>query len=83
MESGCCSVTGIGQRHMQCPPVAMHRRSLGQAAPLDPVHEAGERGLLDAEAVCQFGHSPGAFGQDAQELGLNGRQVVALGDPGI
>jgi hypothetical protein len=67
----------------RCTPVAVHGHSLGQAASLDPVHKAGERRLLDTEALCQFGHSPRALRHDAQELGLNGREVVALGDSRI
>jgi hypothetical protein len=65
VEGGCCALTGVGQHHVQCTPVAVHGRSLGQAAPLDPVHQAGERRLLHAEAVCQFGHSPRPLRHDA------------------
>jgi hypothetical protein len=61
----------------------MHGRSISKAAPLDPVHKAGERCLLHAEALCQFGHSLGAIRHNAQKPGLNGREVVALGDPRI
>ncbi len=65
MESGRCPPAGVGRRHPQGAPVTWHRRSLGKAASLDPVDQAGERGLLYAEAARQFGHSLGAGGQGA------------------
>jgi len=65
MEGRCCPPTGLGQRHVQCPPITVHGRSLSEAAPLHPVHQAGERRLLHTEALCQFGHSPGVLGDDA------------------
>jgi len=71
---------GVGQGHPQCSPVAGHRRSLGEAAPLGPVHQAGERGPLHTEALGQLGHPPRAGKQDAQELGLHGCQVVPFRD---
>jgi len=65
VEGGRCPATGVGQRHVQCAPVAGYGRSVGQAAPLDPVHKTGQRGLLDAKAVCQLSHPPRAVGQNA------------------
>jgi hypothetical protein len=83
MESGCCSPAGVGQGYMQGAPVAVHRRSFGQTAALDSVHEASERSLFHAEAPREFRHSHGTLSQHAQQPGLNGRQVMALGDPRI
>jgi hypothetical protein len=80
MERGCCSPTGLSQSYMPCAPVAVHRRSLGQAAALDSVHEASERSLFHTEAPCEFCHSFGTLSQHAQQPGLNGRQVMARGD---
>ena len=83
MESGGCSPTGLSQGYMQCAPVAAHRRSLGQPAALDSVHEASERSLFHTEAPREFCHSFGTLSQHAQQPGLNGRQLMALGDPRI
>ena len=48
VERGRGPAPGVGQRRLQCAPVAWHGRSPSQTAPLGPVHEAGERGLLHA-----------------------------------
>jgi PPOX class F420-dependent enzyme/OxyR family protein len=83
VESGCCSPTGLSQSYMPCAPVAMHRRSFGQAAALDSVHEASERSFFHTEAPREFCHTHGTLSQHAQQPGLNRRQVMALGDPRI
>ena len=49
VERGCGSPTGFSQAYMQCTPVAVYRRSLGQAAALHSVHKASERSLFHAE----------------------------------
>ena len=74
VESGCCSPTGLSQSYMPCAPVAVHGRSLGQAAALDSVHEASERSLFHAEAPREFRHSHGTLSQHAQQPGLNRRR---------
>jgi hypothetical protein len=83
MERGCCSPTGLSQSYMQCAPVAVHRRSLGQAAALDSVHKSSERSLFYTEASREFRHSLGTLSQHAQQPGLNGRQLMALRDSRI
>ena len=81
VESGCCPAAGGGERHAQRTPVTWHGRPPDQAASFSSVHQAGQRSLLHAEALSQLSHSPRAGGQDAQELGLDGSQIVTFGDP--
>jgi hypothetical protein len=81
MESGRYPAPGLGRRHAQCTSVVRHGRSRDKAAPFSCVHEASECGFFHPEALCQFSHSPGAEDQDAQQLGLNGRQIVTFRDP--
>jgi len=69
----------LGQPDPQCPPVLRHRRPLGQAAPLDPVDEPGDPGLVDAEQPGELGHAPRPLRQDAQQPGLSDRQAVRGG----
>src|ERR1700733_5513402 len=43
------SLAGRCQRHPKCSAVAWHGLPFGEATPLDPVRQAGEGRLLDAE----------------------------------
>ncbi len=80
VESVGCPAAGVGERHAQRSPVPWHGGPPDEAAPFCSVYQAGERGLLHAETLSQFSHAPGAEGQDAQELGLDGSQIVTFGD---
>jgi len=80
VESMGCPAAGVGERHAQRSPVPWHGGPPDEAAPFCSVYQAGERGLLHAETLSQFSHPPGAEGQDAQKLGLDGSQVVTFGD---
>jgi hypothetical protein len=80
VEGGRGAAPSIGQRHLQRPPIAWNRGTLGQPALLGPVHQARERGLLDTEALRQFGHPLRTAEQNAEQPGLDRRQVVSFGD---
>jgi hypothetical protein len=60
--------------------VTRHRTAGDQTVPFGSVYQAGEGGILNTEAAGQVGHASRAGGQDTEELGLHGRQVVAFGD---
>ena len=81
VEGSRCQAAGVGERGVQRTPVTRHGRSSDQAALFGSVHDAGQRGLLNPEALRQFSHSPGPEGQHADEPGLNRGEVMALGDP--
>ncbi len=67
-----------GERDAQRTPVTFNRGALDEAASFGPVDEAGQRGLFDAEELREFRHASRAEREDADELRLDGRQVVAL-----
>jgi hypothetical protein len=59
VKSGCCPAAGAGERHVQGAAVTGRGGPADEAASFSSVHQAGERGLLDTEALGQLSHPPG------------------------
>jgi hypothetical protein len=77
VKSGCCLAAGAGERHVQGAAVTGCGGPADEAASFSSVHQAGGRGLLDAEALGQLSHPPGP---GARTHEMEGRTIAVTAE---
>jgi hypothetical protein len=70
-----------GERDVHRPPVVRRRHAGDEAAPLRPVHQAGDTRLVEVKQPGQLVHGRLAIPQHAEQPRRRDRQVVLVGSP--